>query len=63
MFMFKIGLIGAKIIIKPIGGKLPNTKEKILEELNAQEFITTSAKTGSKVEDAFITMGKLILGE
>ena len=57
----KIIVIGNKDDLS--GGKLPNTKEKILEDLNAQEFITTSAKTGSKVEDAFITMGKLILGE
>jgi small GTP-binding protein len=57
----KIIVIGNKEDL--LSGGVPNSKEKILEELSAQEFITTSAKTGSKVEDAFVTMGKLILGE
>jgi Ras-related protein Rab-1A len=57
----------AKLIV--IGNKedltsdLPESKEKIMEKLKAQDFITTSAKTGSKVEEAFVTMGKMILGE
>ena len=34
-----------------------------MKKLDAEEFIVTSAKTGSKVEAAFVQMGKLILGE
>ncbi len=58
----------AKIIV--IGNKedlakeeVPGSREEIMKKLEAEEFITTSAKTGSKVEDAFVQMGKLILGE
>ena len=57
----KIIVIGNKEDIAE--GKVPGSKEEILKKLEAEEFITTSAKTGSKVEDAFVQMGKLILGE
>jgi small GTP-binding protein len=57
----KIIVIGNKEDLSE--GKTPATRDEILDQLKAQDFITTSAKTGSKVEDAFITMGKLILGE
>ena len=56
----KIIVIGNK---EDLSGDLPASKEEILTNLKAQEFITTSAKTGLKVEEACITMGKLILGE
>jgi Ras-related protein Rab-6A len=57
----------AKVIV--IGNKndlteeLPFGKNEILERFQAKEFFTTSAKTGAKVQDAFIQMGQLILGE
>jgi len=59
----------AKIIV--IGNKEdlvdqenPQISEKeVLEKLEAHGFISTSAKTGSKVEGAFVKMGKLILGK
>ena len=59
----------AKIIV--IGNKedlvdpenLPISEEEALEKLEAHRFITTSAKTGAKVEGAFVAMGKLILGK
>ncbi|MHA1978015.1 MAG: Rab family GTPase [Candidatus Hodarchaeales archaeon] len=57
----KIIVIGNKEDIAE--GKIPGSKKEIIKKLEAEEFITTSAKTGSKVEDAFIQMGKLILGE
>lgn len=44
-------------------GKLPASKEEILDRFNAQEFFPTSAKTGARVQEAFIQMGQLILGE
>ncbi|MFX1282823.1 MAG: Rab family GTPase [Promethearchaeota archaeon] len=44
-------------------GKLPASKEEILERFHAQEFFSTSAKTGSRVQEAFVQMGQLILGE
>ncbi len=56
----KIIVIGNK---EDLSGDLPASREEIITNLKAQEFITTSAKTGSKVEEAFITMGNLILGE
>jgi Ras-related protein Rab-6A len=59
----------AKIIV--IGNKedlvdldnLPVSEKEALEKLEAHGYITTSAKTGAKVEGAFIQMGKLILGK
>ncbi|MFX0050459.1 MAG: Rab family GTPase [Candidatus Hodarchaeota archaeon] len=57
----------AKIIV--IGNKnditeeLSFTKEEILKRFQAKQFYTTSAKTGAKVQEAFIQMGQLILGE
>ena len=59
----------AKIIV--IGNKedlvdpdnLPVSEEEAIEKLKAHGFITTSAKTGSRVEKAFVQMGKLILGK
>lgn len=44
-------------------GKLPANKDAILERFGAQEFFETSAKTGSRVQEAFLQMGQLILGE
>ncbi|MHA2225179.1 MAG: Rab family GTPase [Candidatus Hodarchaeales archaeon] len=44
-------------------GKLPESEEDIITRLNAQEFISTSAKTGAKVQDAFVQMGQIILGD
>jgi len=44
-------------------GKLPASKEEILDRFNAQEFFSTSAKTGARVQEAFVQMGQLILGE
>jgi len=41
----------------------PISEKEVLEKLEAHGYITTSAKTGSKVEGAFIQMGKLILGK
>ncbi|MHA1972123.1 MAG: Rab family GTPase [Candidatus Hodarchaeales archaeon] len=57
----KIIVIGNKEDIAD--GKLPEEEAAILKRFNAAQFFTTSAKTGSKVQDAFIQMGKLILGE
>jgi GTPase SAR1 family protein len=59
----------AKIIV--IGNKedlvdldnLPVSEKEALEKLEAHGYITTSAKTGAKVEGAFVQMGKLILGK
>ena len=56
----KVIVIGNK---DDLGKELPANKDKILERLKAQELITTSAKTGSKVQEAFIQMAQLILGE
>ncbi|MHA2244718.1 MAG: Rab family GTPase [Candidatus Hodarchaeales archaeon] len=44
-------------------GKLPGSKEEILDRFSAIEFYETSAKTGSRVQEAFVQMGQLILGE
>ena len=57
----KIIVIGNKEDVAK--GKLPLTKEEILERFTAKEFFTTSAKTGSKVQDAFELMGEMIIGE
>jgi len=57
----KIIVIGNKEDIS--GGKLPEDESTILKRFDAAQFITTSAKTGAKVQDAFIHMGQLILGE
>ncbi|MCK4848770.1 MAG: GTP-binding protein [Candidatus Heimdallarchaeota archaeon] len=59
----------AKIIV--IGNKedlvdlenLPISEKEVLEKLEAHQYFTTSAKTGSRVEGAFIQIGKLILGK
>jgi Ras-related protein Rab-6A len=56
----KIIVIGNK---NDLTEKSPFTEEEILERFQAKRFYTTSAKTGAKVQDAFIQMGKLILGE
>jgi small GTP-binding protein len=56
----KVIVIGNK---EDLGKKLPANKDKILERFKAQELITTSAKTGSKVQEAFVQMAQLILGE
>ncbi len=44
-------------------GKLPASKEEILSRFDAEEFVLTSAKTGSRVQEAFVQLGQLILGE
>ena len=44
-------------------GKLPGSKEEILDRFGAKEFYETSAKTGTRVQEAFVQMGQLILGE
>lgn len=41
----------------------PITEKEVLEKLEAHGYITTSAKTGLKVEGAFVHMGRLILGK
>ena len=57
----KIIVIGNKEDIAE--GKLPKTENNIKKRFEASEFFTTSAKTGAKVESAFVQMGQLILGE
>ncbi|MFW9854810.1 MAG: Rab family GTPase [Candidatus Thorarchaeota archaeon] len=42
-------------------GKLPSSREEIIKHFQAQEFFTTSAKTGAKVQEAFTVMGEAIL--
>ena len=44
-------------------GKFPISKEEILDRFKAVEFFVTSAKTGAHVQEAFVQMGQLILGE
>lgn len=41
----------------------PISEKEVLEKLKAHSYITTSAKTGSRVEGAFVQIGKLILGK
>ncbi|MHA1969227.1 MAG: Rab family GTPase [Candidatus Hodarchaeales archaeon] len=57
----KIIVIGNKEDIAE--GKLPTEKEEVLKRFDAKEFFPTSAKTGSRVQEAFKLMGELILGE
>ena len=44
-------------------GKLPGSKEEILDRFSAHKFYETSAKTGTRVQEAFVQIGQLILGE
>lgn len=57
----KVIVIGNKEDIAK--GEVPASKEEILDRFKALEFFTTSAKTGSRVQEAFVQMGQLILGE
>lgn len=58
---------GAKIMVignkEDVEEKLPAEEKEILKRFHAQDFFTTSAKTGSRVQEAFVKMAHLILGE